>query len=136
MGKIPVDLRTNVATNIRNCRNFKYPQWGGAKKCAEDLGVSPQQWSQWERGAHMPDEYRMMEIAEFFGVTIEYLRRDNSCLPPERSPGRLYMRDAYTVAEDEEPPLRVEVERMPGHFSLRPGGLPWRELTITLERRY
>ena len=138
MGKIPVDLRTNVATNIRNCRNRKYPQWGGSKKCAADFGVSPQQWSQWERGAHMPDEFRMMEIARFFGVSIEYLRRDNSRAVPVsfNGPLRAQRMDGLSIVDEEEPPLRVEVERMPAHCSGYPPGMMWREVTITLERKY
>ncbi len=80
--------------------------------CAADFGVSPQQWSQWERGAHMPDEYRMMEIAEFFGVTTAYLRRENA---DARSGGgkRAFDSAAASRLEDGiEVPLRVEVERV------------------------
>lgn len=78
MGKIPVELRNTIARNIRACRMGKFPGRGGAKKCAEAFGVSPQQWSPWERAMRTPDELRLQQIAEFFGVTVEYLRRDNS----------------------------------------------------------
>lgn len=133
MGKVPVDLRRNVATNIRNCRHRKYPQWGGSKQCAEDFGVSPQQWSQWERGAHMPDEFRMIEIASFFDVTIEFLRRDNSMMAPTLSDGAVRMSSREHLVADDEP-LRVEVERIPHPSFLM--GQTWRGVTITIERKY
>lgn len=78
MGKIPHHLRETIARNIRNCRLRKFPGRGGAKKCAEEFGVSPQQWSPWERGGRTPDEDRLEAIAMFFGVTVEFLRRDRS----------------------------------------------------------
>lgn len=83
MGKIPNELREIIARNIRDCRIKKFPGRGGGKKCAETFGVSPQQWSPWERGMRTPDELRLSQIAEFFGVTVEFLRRDNSVKKPE-----------------------------------------------------
>lgn len=114
MGKVPVDLRHNIALNIRNCRQGRYPRWGGSKKCAEDFGVSPQQWSQWERGIHMPDEYRMMEIARFFGVTTAFLRRNNTLrLPPlEERPKPSLELAAVRIVDGVETPLRVEIEKL------------------------
>lgn len=115
MGKVPVELRKNIATNIKNCRNMRYPMWGGSKRCAQEFGVSPQQWSQWERGAHMPDEYRMMEIADFFGVSTEYLRRDNAGMVlkfPERREKPRGTFGAVRIDDGVEIPLRVEVERV------------------------
>lgn len=78
MGKIPNELRETIARNIRECRLKKFPGRGGGKKCAEAFGVSPQQWSPWERGMRTPDELRLSQIASFFGVTVEFLRRDNN----------------------------------------------------------
>jgi Predicted transcriptional regulators len=56
----------------------KFPGRGGGKKCAESFGVSPQQWSPWERGMRTPDESRLLQIANFFDVTVEFLRRDHT----------------------------------------------------------
>jgi len=84
MGKIPQELRNTIAQNIRKCRIDKFPGRGGGKKCAEAFGVSPQQWSPWERGMRTPDELRLSQIAEFFGVTVEHLRRDNTIKPQEQ----------------------------------------------------
>ena len=61
---------------MRQERLKKYGRLHGtAKICAEEFGVSPQQWSPWECGQRTPDELRMEEIAAFFGVTVAYLRR-------------------------------------------------------------
>ncbi len=86
MGKIPNELREIIAHNIRDCRLKKFPGRGGGKKCAETFGVSPQQWSPWERGMRTPDELRLSQIAEFFDVSVEFLRRDNSVKKPESMP--------------------------------------------------
>jgi transcriptional regulator with XRE-family HTH domain len=77
MGKTPKVLRETIARNIQNSRLKKFPGRGGAKQCAEAFGVSPQQWSPWERGSRTPDEIRLSEIADFFGVSVEWMRRDN-----------------------------------------------------------
>ncbi len=88
MGKIPDELRATIARNIRACRMKKYPGRGGGKNCAAgfseyiEKNVSPQQWSPWETGKRTPDEMRLQQIAEFFGVTVEDLRRDKRSPPP------------------------------------------------------
>ncbi|MCC8116532.1 MAG: helix-turn-helix domain-containing protein [Planctomycetes bacterium] len=78
MGRMPDDLRAIIAHNIRVCRCERYPGRGGAKSCAEDFGVSPQQWSPWENGRRTPDELRLQQLAAFFNVTVEYLRTDHT----------------------------------------------------------
>lgn len=83
MGKIPDELRATIARNIRNCRQKMFPGRGGQKKCAAafslhvEKNVSPQQWSPWERGLRTPDEVRLEQMAKFFGVTVEFLRKDH-----------------------------------------------------------
>ena len=73
MGKIPNELREIIARNIKERRLNKFPGRGGGKKCAEAFGVSPQQWSPWERGTRTPDENRLSQIADFFDVSVEWL---------------------------------------------------------------
>ncbi len=76
MGKIPAEVREAIGRNIRAERLKKYGnRRGTSKQCAKDFDVSPQQWSPWERGMRTPDEIRMKDIAKFFGVNVEYLRR-------------------------------------------------------------
>ncbi len=78
MGRIPQALRETIARNIKICRMEKFPGDGGAKRCSEAFGARPQQWSQWERGMQTPDECRLAQIAEFFGVTVEWLRTNKN----------------------------------------------------------
>jgi transcriptional regulator with XRE-family HTH domain len=115
MGKIPKDLLQTIAANIRSCRVNKFPGRGGGKKCAEAFGVSPQQWSPWERGMRTPDELRLQQIADFFGVTVEFLRRDNSVRKPDAMAvagntaftgfyGESYQPMPPTLREPEAPP--------------------------------
>ena len=82
MSTIPDDLRRIIAANIRAERMKKYPGRGGCKQCAADFGVSPQQWSPWERGKRTPHETHLQSLADFFGVSVEDLRRDHSPPPP------------------------------------------------------
>lgn len=78
MARIPENLKKTIAENIRDCRKTKYPGRGGAKLCASEFGVSPQQWSPWERGMRTPDDDHMQRIADFFGVSVDYLRENHS----------------------------------------------------------
>ncbi len=122
MEKIPNDLRQTIASNIRNCRMNKFPGRGGGKKCAEAFGVSPQQWSPWERGMRTPDELRLQQIADFFGVTVEYLRRDNSVkkTEPVISLGDAQYAGLYAEPYPPMPPALREPEAPPyGLPSLR-----------------
>ena len=45
---------------------------------AEKLGVSRQSISKWESGAAMPEVNRIVELADLFGVTTDYLLKDKS----------------------------------------------------------
>ena len=45
---------------------------------AEKLNVSFQAVSLWERGETMPEVEKLMEIADLYGVTIDWLLRGNS----------------------------------------------------------
>jgi Predicted transcriptional regulators len=101
MGKIPDELRKIIAANISACRRKKFPGSGGGKRCAAAFGVSPQQCSPWERGVRTPDEYRLQKLAEFFGVTVAYLRTDHDS-PEQGTPSffSLPMHDSHLQHED------------------------------------
>ncbi len=97
MGRMPTDLRETIAGKIRRCRMVHFPGRGDGRRCAEAFGVSPQQWSLWERGIRTPDELRMVQLARFFGVTVEYLRRLDGCQIPQRSDLIVENSAAYSV---------------------------------------
>ncbi len=60
------------------------------------FGVSQQQWSPWETGSRTPDEFRLAQLADFFGVTVEYLCQEHAengafarfGIPMDSDPGR------------------------------------------------
>ncbi len=127
MGRIPNELRETIARNIRDCRMKKFPGRGGGKHCAEEFGVSPQQWSPWERGMRTPDELRLQQIADFFEVTVEYLRRDNTTKRVEGIGDQPYMSfyseaghsemSAPSLREPDAPPVRAPE---PARFAVAP----------------
>ncbi len=69
-------LREIISANISFMRRKKFPGVGGSKRCAEAFGISPQQWSPWERGKRLPSEKSIEKIADFFGVSVDFLYTD------------------------------------------------------------
>lgn len=59
---------------------------------ADRIGVSRQAVSRWELGATMPDAPNLVKLADLFGVTTDYLLREDQTeahyisTPPERVP--------------------------------------------------
>ena len=43
---------------------------------AKHLSVTPQAVSKWERGKSFPDVNMLVPIADFFGVSVDFLLRD------------------------------------------------------------
>ncbi len=89
MTQVPQIIRTTIAQNIRRHRLQKYPGRGGAKACAAAFGVSPQQWSPWERGVRTPSEPYLRRLAEFFDTTVEELSQPlflDETIQPEQLP--------------------------------------------------
>ncbi|MDR0363109.1 MAG: helix-turn-helix domain-containing protein [Planctomycetota bacterium] len=83
--------------------------------------MSPQQWSPWERGMRTPDELRLSQIANFFGVTVEYLRRDNAApKEPELDAAQhVAYPTAYGAYNSAQPPPRESDSPPYGLPSLR-----------------
>ncbi len=92
MSKIPNELRTTIAHNIRACRLRQFDGKGAAMQCAAAYSefsgkkVSPAQWSMWERGKRSPTEERLVHIAAFFSVTVDYLRQNHQPAPAQPPP--------------------------------------------------
>lgn len=55
------------------------------EELAEMLGVSRQSVSKWEGAQSMPDMNRILKMAEVFGVSTDYLLRDDVELPAEKN---------------------------------------------------
>ncbi len=87
MARTSKRVRMILASNIQALKKKKFPGRGGSKKCADALGVTPQQWSPWEIGTRGPDEETLEAIAKLFGVTVdELLREPDPPSPPPSEP--------------------------------------------------
>lgn len=50
---------------------------------AKELGWSQQKWGQWEKGRRTPNISDMIELAERYGVTLDYIYRGDMSRLPE-----------------------------------------------------
>lgn len=72
------DLRPIVAKNLADCRKAAgYTQL----QLAEKLNYSDKAVSKWERGESLPDIAVLRELAELYGVTLDYLVREHTRRP-------------------------------------------------------
>lgn len=75
------DLKRIVATNIATLRvNAHLTQF----ELGEKISYSDKAVSRWERGEAVPDAYVLLQLAELFGVTVDYILREHS--PEEEIP--------------------------------------------------
>lgn len=58
-------------TVLRNQRGYTQ------EKLAAELQVSRQAISKWELGATLPDTDKLIQLSEYFNVSIDYLLKDN-----------------------------------------------------------
>lgn len=56
---------------LKKLREKKHPGRGGASICAEEFGVSRQQWYDWESGKRKPGARNLLKLAAYFNVPIE-----------------------------------------------------------------
>lgn len=111
-----------IAANIRELRMKKFPGRGGAKKCALAYGVSPQQWSPWERGTRTPGEMHLNQLAAFFEVDVA------AFLEPRDDVSTEEVVPLFT-------PIDAEPEQRPPLESFPPITGPDELLTLLLNRR-
>ena len=72
------DLRAIVAKNLVECRKAaSFTQL----QLAEKLNYSDKAVSKWERGESLPDIAVLCELAELYGVTLDYLVREHTRRP-------------------------------------------------------
>ena len=76
--KIMKDLRATVSKNLIDCRKAAgYTQL----QLAEKLNYSDKAVSKWERGESLPDIAVLCELAELYGITLDYLVREHTRKP-------------------------------------------------------
>lgn len=68
------NLKENIATNIMNLRKEKKLT---QLEFANELHYSDKTISKWERADSIPDVFVLKQVADFFGVTIDYLLNDH-----------------------------------------------------------
>ena len=72
------DLKAVVAKNLADCRRAAgFTQL----QLAEKLNYSDKAVSKWERGESLPDIAVLCELAELYGVTLDYLVREHARKP-------------------------------------------------------
>ena len=75
---------------------------------ADKLGVSRQSVSKWEGAQAIPDMKKILQMAELFGVTTDYLLKD------EIEETSLIETPVSDYVEEEETPIRVSMEEANG----------------------
>ncbi len=68
------DLRITIAANLVALRREKKVSQA---EIAERFGYSDKAVSKWERGESLPDISVLKQIADFYGVTVDYLLHDD-----------------------------------------------------------
>lgn len=58
------------------------------EELAERIDVSRQAVSKWELGAAVPTADKLVELADYFGVSLDYLMREGEALPQAEMPKR------------------------------------------------
>lgn len=69
------DIKSNVAKNITELRILNNMT---QMELAEKLNYSDKTISKWERGDSSPDISVLVELADLFGVTLDYLVRSEN----------------------------------------------------------
>lgn len=71
------------------------------EQLAEQLGVSRQAVSKWESGASAPDLDKMVRLSELFGVSLDYLVKDDAPQTLQEDGGALPGEEARVVSMEE-----------------------------------
>ena len=84
--KTPDKLLKSMGLRLEKSRKKKYGNGRGSlSKCAEDLGVSPQSWNDYEAGRRELGFGKVLFFADFFGVNPMWLlagtNRDSQNVP-------------------------------------------------------
>lgn len=87
------------------------------EELAEKLNVSRQAVSKWESAGSIPDLQKVIQLANVFGVSTDYLFKDD--ITPEQN-----STDFYNETEKNEPICRVSMEEANEFLELRKNGAP------------
>lgn len=76
------EIKRNIAKNIAFLRTSEHMTQA---ELAEKLSYSDKAISKWERAESIPDIYILKKIADMFGVTVDWLIKDNGDRPVTES---------------------------------------------------
>lgn len=76
--------------DLRKCKGLSQEQ------LADILGVSRQAVSKWESGQSMPEVEKLIAISELFGVSVDYILKGDTPMPPVQDNNR---HDAKIVSQ-------------------------------------
>lgn len=68
-------------------------------KVSKETGIAQSVFSAWKNGVSTPKQDKMKKIADYFGVTVDYLMTGKENVPPEP---QLTARDKRDIAKDLE----------------------------------
>lgn len=106
-----------LADKIINLR--KKAGWS-QEDLAEQLGVSRQSVSKWEGAQSMPDMEKIVQLSRLFGVSTDYLLKDDACEEPS------------CMADVDASMHRVSMEEASSYLSSRRNAAPRMALATTL----
>ena len=96
--------------------DLRKKQGWSQEELAEHLGVSRQSVSKWESGMSVPDLNKIIAMSELFGVSTDYLLKDELEVPtPSETEGQVEAAPIRTVAAEEANEYMSVVE----HYSKR-----------------
>ena len=74
------DLKITIGRNLASLRKKKKLT---QIELAEKMGYSDKAISKWEQGATMPDIETMKQLCDFYGVTLDYLTKEENIFNPQ-----------------------------------------------------
>lgn len=99
----------NELKNLRKSRNLLQ------KDIAKILGISVSTYCYWEKGDFQPDNEALKKIADYYGVTIDYLlgyEQQKNAPPPGETPltdGEKALLDLFKRVPQEQQSLVLEM---------------------------
>lgn len=66
---------TVFGANLKHLRRQRFPGWGGQRRFADFLNLSPNDLSVYENGRAMPNEQRLEEMASRLSMTVDELKK-------------------------------------------------------------
>ncbi len=83
---------------MKNLKKLRKDKNLTLKALAEYFGTSAQVFSRYERGEHQPDQATLLKIADFFGVTVDYLLGREEENEKIKAIGGYALPDKYKIA--------------------------------------